>query len=115
MNYSKTAGSVDIKIEKIKQQLLALGDMRPGSLSKQYNVCGKKDCRCKHPTNPKRHGPYYQLSYVHQGKSTSRFIRPNLRQQVAKELATYKKFRSLTQLWIKLALKKADSLLKSAP
>jgi len=48
--------------EQIKAELAALGEMRPGSLSRQYNVCGKPNCRCKDPQNPQRHGPCYQLS-----------------------------------------------------
>jgi hypothetical protein len=53
------------QIDQIKQELLALGDMRPGALSEQYNVCGKPNCRCKDPRKPQKHGPYYQLSYTH--------------------------------------------------
>jgi len=41
--------------------------MRPGSLSKQYSVCGKAGCRCVDREKPRKHGPYYQLSYVHRG------------------------------------------------
>ena len=96
------------RIETIKAQLTALGDMRPGSLSKQYNVCGKPGCRCKDPKNPKRHGPYCQLSYVHRGKSTSQFIRPHLLKTVKAEITTYKKFRKLTADWIGLAFKQAS-------
>jgi hypothetical protein len=48
----------------MKSQLRALGPMRPGSLSRQYNVCGKPGCRCKDPKNPRRHGPYDQLNYA---------------------------------------------------
>ena len=81
-----------------------LGEMRPGSLSQQYNVCGKPGCRCKDPKNPQRHGPYYQLSYVHQGKSTTQFIRPELRATVRTQIATFKKFRKLTDRWVDLAL-----------
>ena len=92
------------KIQEIKTQLLALGNMRPGSLSQQYNVCGKPGCRCKDPKNPKRHGPYYQLSFVHQGKSTTQFIRPELRATVRTQIATFKKFRKLTDRWVDLAL-----------
>ena len=91
-------------IQTIKVQLTALGDMRPGSLSKQYNVCGKSGCRCKDSKNPKRHGPYYQLSYVHRGKSTSQFIRAHLLKTVKAEITTYKTFRKLTDDWIHLAL-----------
>lgn len=63
------------KIEKIKQALLKFEGMRPGSLSERYNVCGVKKCRCKDPKNPQKHGPYVQLSFVHQGKNKTKFIR----------------------------------------
>src|SRR5436853_4172700 len=34
------------KIAQLKQELAELGPMHPGSLSEQYNVCGKPGCRC---------------------------------------------------------------------
>ena len=64
------------KIDAIKKELMQLGELRPGSLSKQFNVCGKPACRCKDPKNPKKHGPYYQISYSRKGKSSSKFVRP---------------------------------------
>lgn len=88
--------------------------MRPGSLSEQYNVCGKKGCRCKDPNNPQRHGPYYQLSWVHAGKSTTQFIRRPFLDQVKAELATYKTFRRLTDEWVELALQAAKMKLQAA-
>jgi hypothetical protein len=102
------------RIQEIKTRLTALGDMRPGSLSKQYNVCGKPGCRCKDPKHPQRHGPYYQLSYVHQGKSTSQFIRPHLLKAVRDQVSTYKTFRKLTDDWIRLALNVAKLKLEVA-
>src|SRR3990172_8469554 len=57
------------RIERIKRELPALGDLRPGSLSQQYNVCGVAGCRCK-ASPPKKHGPYYQLSISRKGKDT---------------------------------------------
>jgi hypothetical protein len=97
------------RITEIKAQLQTLGAMRPGSLSRQYNVCGKPGCRCKDPSHPRRHGPYYQLNYVYRGKKTSRFITRDILNQVITELATYKKFRRLTQAWIGLALRLAET------
>ena len=41
-----------------------------GSLSRQYNVCSSPGCRCK-ASPPRKHGPYYQLSYTRNGKSTT--------------------------------------------
>ena len=99
------------RIQQIKAELATLGEMRPGSLSKQYNVCGKPNCRCKDPQNPQRHGPYYQLSWVHQGKSTTQFIRRPLLPQVRAQIATYNKFRKLTDEWVRLALRLAQAKL----
>jgi len=96
------------RVAEIKAQLAALGDMHPGSLSRQYNVCGKPGCRCKDPHNPRRHGPYYQISYVHQGKSTTRFVQRHLLGLVKTQLANYKRFRRLTEEWVALALKIAS-------
>jgi hypothetical protein len=49
--------ALETEIETIKRELLSLGDLRPGSLSKQYNVCGNPRCRCKEDP-PRKHGPY---------------------------------------------------------
>lgn len=114
MNAEQRIQFLEENIQETKTRLMALGDMRPGSLSQQYNVCGKPACRCKDPKNPKRHGPYYQLSYVHQGKSTTQFIRPELRATVRTQIATFKKFRKLTDRWVDLALTVAKLKLDTA-
>jgi len=100
---------LEAQIALIKAQLQKQGAMRPGSLSRQYNVCGKPGCRCKDPKHPRRHGPYYQLNYVYRGKKTSQFIRREILGQVRTELANYKQFRRLTERWIGLALQVAQA------
>jgi hypothetical protein len=114
MKDMKSVQTTEKKIQTLKAQLLELGPMRPGSLSPQYNVCGKPGCRCKDPQNPRRHGPYFQLNYVYQGKKKSQFIRRENLKAVRAELATYKKFRKLTDQWIGLAIQAAQLKLKSA-
>ena len=109
MNTTRTVKQVEAKIAHIKAQLQKHGPMRPGSLSRQYNVCGKPGCRCKDPKHPRRHGPYYQLNYVYRGKKTSQFIRGELVRQVRLELANYKRFRRLTEQWIGLAIQVAQA------
>jgi hypothetical protein len=91
-------------IDQIKQELLALGDMRPGALSEQYNVCGKPGCRCKDPRNPKKHGPYYQLSYTHLGKSTTEFVKRENLEEVQRQLSNYTRFKKLTEQWVELSV-----------
>jgi hypothetical protein len=113
MNHTKPIQKYRQKIAALKDQLLQLDRMRPGSLSRQYNVCGKPGCRCKDPQKPKRHGPYYQLNYVFRGKKKSQFIRAAAVAAVRAELANFKKFRRLTDQWVGLALQRADGELKS--
>lgn len=92
------------RVEKIKQALQEVGEMRPGSLNTQLTVCGRPGCVCQDQRNPKRHGPYYQLSYVHQGKSTTQFIQKDLVRTVTQQLKNYKTFKALTSEWVELAL-----------
>jgi hypothetical protein len=96
--------TMERRVEKIRMELQRTGEMRPGSLNKQMTVCGRPGCRCQDPAKPKKHGPYYQLSYVHQGKSTTQFIQKELVPTVTRQLKNYKKFKSLTTEWIELAL-----------
>jgi hypothetical protein len=113
MNDTAFVQKLQKKITVLKEQLLSLDRMRPGSLSRQYNTCGKPGCRCKDSEHPKRHGPYYQLNYVFRGKKKSQFIRAADVAGVRVELANFKKFRQLTDQWVGLALQKADLDLKS--
>ena len=92
------------RLAAIRAELGALGPIHPGSLSPQANVCGTPGCRCKDPRRPRKHGPYYQLSYTWRGRSTTRFVRaPQVRAMRAK-LANYKRFRQLTAEWVDVAI-----------
>jgi hypothetical protein len=90
------------QIERVKEQLAALGDLRPGSLSTQYNVCGTPGCRCK-ATPPEKHGPYYQVSFTRKGKSSSKFVRKHDLAAVRRELNNYEVMKTLVDRWIDLA------------
>ncbi len=97
-----STGQIQRQIERLKQQLGRLGAMHPGSLGRQYNVCGKPDCRCKDPRHPQKHGPYYQLSFTWRGKSSSRFVRSEQVAEMRRKLARYKRFRELVNRWVDL-------------
>ena len=102
---------MESRVEKIKLELQKVGEMRPGSLNKQMTVCGRSGCVCIDPNKPKKHGPYFQLSYVHQGKSTSQFIQREFVSTVTQQLKNYKTFKSLTMEWVDLALEIAKEKL----
>jgi hypothetical protein len=104
---SSLGRSLVAKIEDVKRQLAALGEMRPGSLSTQYNVCGSPGCRCK-ASPPKKHGPYYQVSYTRKGKSGTRFVRREDLSSIRQQLKNYARMRALVDRWIELATKLSD-------
>ena len=80
---------IERRIEKIKQALAELGDMRPGSLSTQTRSWG---------------GQYCQLSYTHLGKGHTQYIPQERVKEVKSQLANYRKFKDLTQEWVNLAI-----------
>ena len=96
---------IERQIAQIKTELVALGPLHPGSLSRQFNVCGKAGCSCKDRSNPRRHGPYYKVSYVYRGQFTSRFVPREDVKAVRSELANYKRLRKLTDAWVGLSLR----------
>ena len=105
--------SLERQIEKVKQDLMRLDGLRMGSLSEQYNVCGTPGCRCK-ASPPEKHGPYQQLSYTRNGKSTTRFIRkPNLA-TVKRQLRNYARLKSLVNRWIDLEIDLSNLQLEQA-
>ena len=90
---SKTCEKLTKQIETVKRQLLELGPMRPGAISRQY----------RKPKEKKR--PFYQISYTHKMKSRSEYLRAENLAAVRLETANFKRFRKLVDRWVDLALK----------
>lgn len=90
------------RIVEIKGELGALGPMHPGSISEQYNICGTAGCKCKDAKSPKKHGPYYQLSYTWRGRSSTKFVRPDQLDGMRAKVERYKRFRELMNEWVDL-------------
>lgn len=80
---STTCEKIIEQIERVKQQLLELGPMRPGAISRQY----------RNPKEKKR--PFYQISYTHRMKSRSEYLRPENLAAVRRETANFSRFRVL--------------------
>ena len=111
MNRRQT--SLEARIATLKQAIVRLGDLRPGKLSQQYNVCGKADCRCK-ADPPQKHGPYYQLSFTRKGKSSTQFVRKEDLAVVRQQLRNYQQLRELIDRWINLGMELSRLTLPSA-
>jgi hypothetical protein len=88
----KELSNIEKQIEAIKQEILEIGEMRPGSLSLQYK-------------NPKEKTvSFYQLSYTYKMKSKTEYIRPQFVYEIKRQIENYKKFKKLTEKWIDLAI-----------
>jgi len=90
---SKQVKQIGDRISRIKRGLDQLGPMRPGSISRQYR-------------NPQeRKSPFYQISYTHQMKSRTEYLRRENLKAVRAEVANFKRFRKLVDQWADAALK----------
>ena len=83
------------KIERIKKKIQELGPVLPGSISTQKYVCKVKGCKCKSPSNPQKHGPYYQLSFTAVGKSSTMIIKKECLSEARKRIRNYQKLKTL--------------------
>jgi hypothetical protein len=89
---STTLATLEKQIARIQRALAELGPMRPGALGHQYK-------------DPKeKRGGYWQISYTHQMRSRSEYVRPEHLKAIRAELANFRKFRLLTERWIELSL-----------
>ena len=103
--------SIENQIIDIKKKIAQIGYMKPGSISKQYNVCGSVNCKCKDKKNPIKHGPYCYLSYTFKGKSCTEFIPINKIKNVKEYIKNYKLFKELS---LKLVEKNIEFLKRSS-
>ena len=90
---NKILKRIENKIEKIRAELQRVGEMRPGSLSKQFTKPGKQ------------RGAYYQLSYTYKMKSRTEYVRPEFVGDIKKQISQYKRFKKLVEKWIDMAIK----------
>lgn len=100
------------QIAAIKRELLQLDELRPGRLSRQYNVCGSPGCRCK-AKPPHKHGPYYHLSYTSKGKGGTRSVNRADLPVIRTQLANYVRLRDLIDRWIDVATELSDLTLEA--
>jgi hypothetical protein len=95
------------RIGRIKTKLSRLGELRPGVLSEQYNVCGNPGCRCKADPS-QRHGPYKQLSWSRKRQSRTRFIKESELRTVRAQVSNYQRLRELVDDWVDASIEICD-------
>ena len=89
----KKIQKLEDKIKKLKQSIVGLGSLRPGSVTQQIaGGPGRK---------PRK---YWQISYTYKMRSRTDYLRDDLAEAVKKETLEYKKFRKIVDEIIDLSI-----------
>ena len=80
------------KIGKLKQKIAGLGDMRPGSLTRQNRSWGKD---------------YWQLSYTHRGRGRTGYVSDEKYKEAKRQTENYRKFREMCLELVDLSIELA--------
>jgi len=89
---AKTLDQIEERIVGVKKRLMDIGEMRPGSLTYQYHKPKEKK------------GGYYQISYTYKMRSKTEYVRPEFVKDLRSQIAAFRRFKRLVQLWTDLAL-----------
>lgn len=92
------------RINQIKKSLMEVGPIMPESLSQQT----------RRSTDGRSYGSYWKLGDTHEMKSRSLYIPSDIVPSIRVQNEAFKKFKKLTEEWIKLALKIAEINLSEA-
>jgi hypothetical protein len=91
---------IEKRIERIKSELVKLGLMRPGSLTRQY----------KDPQQ--QTGAYYQLSYTLDMRSRTEYIRNRWVSDIRRQIKHYKRYKQLNAEWVSLSIEHSKLTMK---
>lgn len=100
------------KRRTIQDQLAALGDLRPGSLTPRYRKCGKPSCHCVAEGDP-GHGPSWSLTWAVEGKTRTRIIPAEAVEETQAQIAEYRRARTLTRELFEVGTVICDAQLES--
>ena len=98
----KKLDPIEKKIARVKEELMRIGEMRPGSLTYQY----------QRPKEKK--GGFYQISYTYRMKSKTEYVKAEYVPDLEGQIATFKRFKRLMQQWIDLAIRHSQMKTKLA-
>lgn len=97
---NKKLAQIERRISKIKDEIALIGDMRPGSLTKQYK--NREDLT----------GAYYQISYTLEMKSRTEYIRKEFVSDIRRQIRSYKRYKKLNAQWVALSIEHSKLSMK---
>ena len=94
MTTSAHPENLEARRDALLQELVSIGDFRPGALVSQYRKCGKPTCHCARPDSA-GHGPYWLITRSTGGKKRSRAVPKAALERVREQLEAYQRLRGL--------------------
>jgi hypothetical protein len=104
--------AVPADVSALGQRLADAKPMRRGSLSERYVKCSKPDCPCSEDEDA-RHGPYYSVSRVVNGKTQSRWLNAEEAKMVRRQVEQGQQFRKQLEAYWEACERWADGELAS--
>jgi len=93
---------IERRIARIKEELQAVGPMRPGSLTRQY----------RDPESST--GAYWQISYTRHMKSRTEYVHREWVAEIREQIVMYKRFKRLIDQWLDLSIERSQRAIKIA-
>ena len=105
--------TLQAELDRLKDQIAAVGFICPGSVVRRYMPCGKPGCRCQ-ADPPKLHGPYWQYSHKVDGKTITRRLTPHQARQYQQWIANRRQIDQLLTQMQQVSAQAAEILLRDA-
>lgn len=101
----------EMRRDGLYQEIVSIGDFRPGIISETFGKCGKKNCICHQKGHP-GHGPRYLWNTTRKGKSLAQHLRlgPEL-DQAYKQVERGRRF----QKWCQEAIEVNEQICRLRP
>ena len=96
----------------IQDQLAALGELRPGSLTPRWRKCGKPSCHCAAQGDP-GHGPSWSLTRTVKGRTRTRIIPVEEVERTRAQIAEYQRLRALVRELLEVSTEMCDVQLEA--
>ncbi len=90
-----TIEQLESQRDQILRQLAAIGDFRPGNLTRQRRKCGSPRCHCAQPDSPGH--PGWRLTRKVRGGTVTRGIPKAALQETRDQIDEYQRFQSLAR------------------
>jgi hypothetical protein len=100
---SESLSVLERKRAYVLEQIAALGDLRPGSLTTTQGKCGKTECCCREPGHP-GHGPHWRITFKVEGKSRSEGLYEEAAiKKAEREIEEFRRFQQLSREFVDLS------------